>query len=407
MTDEAHGFCLRHIGPGHTGDGGDAKAVNRPAGDTLFQSMAILEDGPYICDSGVSFAVEARRVGGGAAFFAQADKEREKCRMQRGVVDTVAFDAEADGAGHGLTVRVEVQGDVRLGVNLSFGDAAALPAGDVEGVAELFVVGMAALGFDECGDEFKLGLGQLRLFPAGMGAEAQAVEGILDGIAAGDGLAHEQAHEVEVVEAGVVAGHPDSGVRFGAPLDIGRGVTPLKLPGNMDFVLLEEGGQIGPAAFPDGVGVAAGRVLTVNESRHPERPLLALNGRRFTFLQGALGLHLQGAAGVRKLIVPKAGGFAADLAQRSAVFDPPVGRAGTLVEGGHELSVPQCDLGGNLKLVLDWFEAIKMSKTAEMELKGNYGLYFNVWDRLMGTNHPDYEARFREVTTRPKTDAVG
>jgi sterol desaturase/sphingolipid hydroxylase (fatty acid hydroxylase superfamily) len=24
----------------------------------------------------------------------------------------------------------------------------------------------------------------------------------------------------------------------------------------------------------------------------------------------------------------------------------------------------------------------------------NYGLYFNVWDRLMRTNHPDYEARF-------------
>jgi lathosterol oxidase len=28
----------------------------------------------------------------------------------------------------------------------------------------------------------------------------------------------------------------------------------------------------------------------------------------------------------------------------------------------------------------------------------NYGLYFNLWDRLMGTNHKNYEARFREVT---------
>lgn len=36
-------------------------------------------------------------------------------------------------------------------------------------------------------------------------------------------------------------------------------------------------------------------------------------------------------------------------------------------------------------------------------LRGNYGLYLNVWDRLMGTNHPQYEDRFREVTTRPKT----
>jgi sterol desaturase/sphingolipid hydroxylase (fatty acid hydroxylase superfamily) len=34
--------------------------------------------------------------------------------------------------------------------------------------------------------------------------------------------------------------------------------------------------------------------------------------------------------------------------------------------------------------------------------RGNYGLYFNVWDRLMGTNHERYEERFREVTSRAK-----
>jgi Delta7-sterol 5-desaturase len=32
--------------------------------------------------------------------------------------------------------------------------------------------------------------------------------------------------------------------------------------------------------------------------------------------------------------------------------------------------------------------------------RGNYGLYFNVWDRVLGTNHADYEKRFREVTSR-------
>ncbi len=36
------------------------------------------------------------------------------------------------------------------------------------------------------------------------------------------------------------------------------------------------------------------------------------------------------------------------------------------------------------------------------KMRGNYGLYFNVWDRLMKTNHADYEDRFREVTSRPK-----
>ena len=35
------------------------------------------------------------------------------------------------------------------------------------------------------------------------------------------------------------------------------------------------------------------------------------------------------------------------------------------------------------------------------KMRGNYGLYFNVWDRLMGTNHADYEKRFHEVTSRP------
>lgn len=34
------------------------------------------------------------------------------------------------------------------------------------------------------------------------------------------------------------------------------------------------------------------------------------------------------------------------------------------------------------------------------KMRGNYGLYFNVWDRIMGTNHTDYESRFREVTSR-------
>jgi lathosterol oxidase len=36
------------------------------------------------------------------------------------------------------------------------------------------------------------------------------------------------------------------------------------------------------------------------------------------------------------------------------------------------------------------------------KLRGNYGLYFNFWDRLMGTNHDEYERRFREVTSRPR-----
>jgi Delta7-sterol 5-desaturase len=32
------------------------------------------------------------------------------------------------------------------------------------------------------------------------------------------------------------------------------------------------------------------------------------------------------------------------------------------------------------------------------KVRGNYGLYFNVWDRLLGTNRPDYAARFARAT---------
>jgi sterol desaturase/sphingolipid hydroxylase (fatty acid hydroxylase superfamily) len=39
--------------------------------------------------------------------------------------------------------------------------------------------------------------------------------------------------------------------------------------------------------------------------------------------------------------------------------------------------------------------------------RGNFSLYFNVWDRLMGTNHVEYVARFEQVTgAREATEAI-
>lgn len=35
----------------------------------------------------------------------------------------------------------------------------------------------------------------------------------------------------------------------------------------------------------------------------------------------------------------------------------------------------------------------------------NYGLYFNWWDRLFGTNHPEYTARFNEITARKRPES--
>lgn len=34
----------------------------------------------------------------------------------------------------------------------------------------------------------------------------------------------------------------------------------------------------------------------------------------------------------------------------------------------------------------------------------NYGLYFNGWDRLMGTNHPEYTSTFEKISGRQKTE---
>jgi Delta7-sterol 5-desaturase len=57
-----------------------------------------------------------------------------------------------------------------------------------------------------------------------------------------------------------------------------------------------------------------------------------------------------------------------------------------------------------------WFGRVMNTPTNHImhheTMRGNYGLYFNVWDRLMGTNQAGYEDRFREVTSRPREAAT-
>jgi len=56
-------------------------------------------------------------------------------------------------------------------------------------------------------------------------------------------------------------------------------------------------------------------------------------------------------------------------------------------------------------LMKSWLRHILNTPTNHImhheKMQANYGLYFNFWDRLMGTNHQDYEPRFRQVTSRP------
>lgn len=50
--------------------------------------------------------------------------------------------------------------------------------------------------------------------------------------------------------------------------------------------------------------------------------------------------------------------------------------------------------------LLKWLNTSTNHNMHHKYVRCNYGLYFNVWDRLMGTNHPKYEETFEEVTSR-------
>ncbi|NLR60255.1 sterol desaturase family protein [Chitinophaga polysaccharea] len=50
-----------------------------------------------------------------------------------------------------------------------------------------------------------------------------------------------------------------------------------------------------------------------------------------------------------------------------------------------------------------WFEVLNTSVHHNLhhkKFKGNYGLYFRVWDRIMGTEHPDYVKEYDLVQAR-------
>jgi lathosterol oxidase len=50
--------------------------------------------------------------------------------------------------------------------------------------------------------------------------------------------------------------------------------------------------------------------------------------------------------------------------------------------------------------LLKWMNTSTNHNMHHKFVKCNYGLYFNIWDIMMGTNHPKYYATFDEVTAR-------
>ena len=47
-----------------------------------------------------------------------------------------------------------------------------------------------------------------------------------------------------------------------------------------------------------------------------------------------------------------------------------------------------------------WFNTPTHHNMHHAKVHYNFGLYFNIWDRLMGTNHPEYENTFNQIKDR-------
>ena len=61
--------------------------------------------------------------------------------------------------------------------------------------------------------------------------------------------------------------------------------------------------------------------------------------------------------------------------------------------------------GKDGKPLFDWMTTVTHHDLHHAQAGWNYGLYFTWWDRWMGTEHPEYLARFAAVT-RPETRAL-
>ena len=69
----------------------------------------------------------------------------------------------------------------------------------------------------------------------------------------------------------------------------------------------------------------------------------------------------------------------------------------TLGHAGYELMPTRADG----KPLFDWLTTATHHDLHHAQAGWNYGLYFTWWDRLMGTEHPAYHARFAQAVRKP------
>jgi sterol desaturase/sphingolipid hydroxylase (fatty acid hydroxylase superfamily) len=68
----------------------------------------------------------------------------------------------------------------------------------------------------------------------------------------------------------------------------------------------------------------------------------------------------------------------------------------TMGHSGYELF----PAGRNGRPMFDWMTTVTHHDIHHAEARWNYGLYFTWWDRWMGTEHPQYHARFAQCAAR-------
>ena len=56
--------------------------------------------------------------------------------------------------------------------------------------------------------------------------------------------------------------------------------------------------------------------------------------------------------------------------------------------------------------MFDWMTTVTHHDLHHAQAGWNYGLYFTWWDRWMGTEHPQYHARFAAVATRRRHETL-
>jgi Delta7-sterol 5-desaturase len=69
----------------------------------------------------------------------------------------------------------------------------------------------------------------------------------------------------------------------------------------------------------------------------------------------------------------------------------------TLGHAGYELM----PAGKDGRPMFDWLTTTTHHDLHHAQAGWNYGLYFTFWDRLMGTEHPEYHARFAQAARKP------